>query len=345
MFIKKLGYVQNWSRYTYSRIIKNNFKGTMGRFVGRDNVFSFMSSVKKNTNILEKVKKFLYPALAMVKQLGIPIYFLTLLCADLRWEELPYIINKSKNLDLSDKELKNVSYQELCNLLNNNPVLVARRFQYKVGVFSQKSHWMVHWGKTKYYAIRVEFQEQGIPHAHSFVLIFNAPNTQNETVYIAFIKKAIDAQFPNHLKYPEIFELVKTYQVDAHSGTCWKYNKNECRFSYGRYFTEKTIIAKPIDSSLSNDEKGEILSWRNTLLQQVKSYNDNNLNSAKVNVIDSTKGNFTQPLCVQEILGELRISRVACYSISIPYQKTKIYSYIRSDNLIPALLIIILMLI
>ena len=36
-------------------IIKNNFKGTMERFVGRDNAFSFMSSVKKNTNILEKV--------------------------------------------------------------------------------------------------------------------------------------------------------------------------------------------------------------------------------------------------------------------------------------------------
>ena len=177
------------------------------------------------------------------------------------------------------------------------------------------------------------------------MLIFNAPNTQNETAYIAFIEKAIDTQFPDHLKYPEIFELVKTYQADARSGTCWKYSKNECRFSYGRYFTEKTIIAKPIDSSLSNDEKGEVLSWRNTLLKQVKSYNDNNLNPAKVNVIDSTKGNFTQPLCVQEILDELRISRVACYSIFIPYQKTKIYSYNRSDNLIPALLIIILMLI
>ena len=95
----------------------------------------------------------------MVKQLEIPIYFLTLSCANLRWEELPYVINKSKNLDLSDKELKNSSYQELYNLLNNNPVLVARGFQYKGGVFSQKSHWMVHLGKTKYYTIRIEFQE------------------------------------------------------------------------------------------------------------------------------------------------------------------------------------------
>ena len=38
----------------------------------------------------------------MVKQFGIHIYFLTFLCADLRWEELPYIINKLNNLGLSE---------------------------------------------------------------------------------------------------------------------------------------------------------------------------------------------------------------------------------------------------
>ena len=64
----------------------------------------------------------------MVKQLGIPKYFLTLSCADLRWEELPYVINKLNNLDLSDKELINRSYQERYNLLHNNPVIVGRHF-------------------------------------------------------------------------------------------------------------------------------------------------------------------------------------------------------------------------
>ena len=52
-------------------------------------------------------KQFLYDVLAMVKQLGIPTYFLTLPCTDLRWEGLPYIINKLNNIGLSDKELKN----------------------------------------------------------------------------------------------------------------------------------------------------------------------------------------------------------------------------------------------
>ena len=79
-----------------------------------------MSSVKVTPAYL---KQFLDDVLAMVKNLGIPTYFLTLPYADLRWRELPYIINKLNNLQLSDEELKKLSYQERSNLLNNNPLL------------------------------------------------------------------------------------------------------------------------------------------------------------------------------------------------------------------------------
>ena len=189
-----------------------------------------MSSVKRTPAYW---KQFLYNILAMVKQLGIPTYFLTLPCADLRWEELPYIINRLNNLGLSEEELKNMSYQERCNLLNNNHVLVARHFQYKVELFFSEIILDGPMGKTKYYAICIEFQERGSQHFHSFIWIFNAPNIQNEADYIEFIEKTINAQLPNHLNNPELFELVKTYQVHAHPRTYWKYNKNECCFSYG----------------------------------------------------------------------------------------------------------------
>ena len=36
----------------------------------------------------------------MVKQLGIPIHFVTLSCDDLRWEKLHYIIKKLNKLGL-----------------------------------------------------------------------------------------------------------------------------------------------------------------------------------------------------------------------------------------------------
>ena len=97
---------------------------------------------------------------------------------------------------------------------------------------------------------------------------------------------------PDHLNDPELFYLLKTYQVHAHFKTCWKYN-NECGFSYGRYFTEKKTISKPLDSKFSKEEKEEILTWRNKLLSQVKSYIHNNIYPAKLNVLHPTKDSFT----------------------------------------------------
>ena len=91
---------------------------------------------------------------------------MTLSCSNLRCKELPYIINKLNNLGLSEEELKNLSYQERGNLLNNNQVLVARHFQYKVEVFFKQIIIDGPLGKAKYYALRIEFQERGIPHVH-----------------------------------------------------------------------------------------------------------------------------------------------------------------------------------
>ena len=56
--------------------VESNFKGTIERFVAKDNAFSFMNSVKGTPAYW---KQFLYDVLAMVKQLGIHIYYDTVL--------------------------------------------------------------------------------------------------------------------------------------------------------------------------------------------------------------------------------------------------------------------------
>ena len=83
--------------------VKSSFKGTIEKFVAKDNAFSFMSSVKGTPAYW---KQFLFDALAMIKQLAIFTYLLTLSCADLRWEELSYIINKLNNLGRGIKKFK-----------------------------------------------------------------------------------------------------------------------------------------------------------------------------------------------------------------------------------------------
>ena len=62
----------------------------------------------------------------MVKQLGIPTFFLTLSCADLRWNEILAIIRK---LNEADFDISSLSYHDRCKILNKNPALVARHFQ------------------------------------------------------------------------------------------------------------------------------------------------------------------------------------------------------------------------
>ena len=69
------------------------------------------------------------------------------------------------------------------------------------------------------------------------------------------------------------------------------------------YFT------KPLDLKFSNNEKQDVLTRRNKLLRQVKSYIDNNLNPTKVIVIDPIKDSFTQPLSKTKIIDNLEISK------------------------------------
>ena len=109
-------------------------------------------------------KKLSYEVLAMVKQLRIPTFFLTLSCADLRWNELISIIAKLNGLNISEEDIDQMSYHERCDTLNKNLVLVVRHLQYRVELFFKTITLDGTFGKTNYYAIRVEFQVRGSPH-------------------------------------------------------------------------------------------------------------------------------------------------------------------------------------
>ena len=107
----------------------------------------------------------------MVKQLGLPTYFLTLSCADLRWNELVIIIGKLNNIDVSG----DLDYFTRCNILNQNPVLTAKHFQYRVENFFKEIllHKDSPIGQVAHYVIKVEFQFRGSPHIHAFLWLSN----------------------------------------------------------------------------------------------------------------------------------------------------------------------------
>ena len=106
-----------------------SFRESVQKFVESDSAFRFMNSIKGTPAYWKKFKS---EVLAMVKQLGIPTFFLTLSCADLRWNEFIEIIQK---LNETEVHFSDLSYHERCSILNQNPVLVARHFQYRVEIF------------------------------------------------------------------------------------------------------------------------------------------------------------------------------------------------------------------
>ena len=106
------------------------------------------------------------------------------------------------------------------------------------------------------------------------------------------------------------------YQLHRHSKSYRKYKNRPWRFNFDRYFTEKTIIAKPLPLSLKDHEKADIMVERNRILTKVKEYIDKELDPAKVNFHDRRKEDFVKTKSITEIFQKLEyqkyIMRIYC---------------------------------
>ena len=107
----------------------------------------------------------------------------------------------------------------------------------------------------------------------------------------------------NNCDHPEI------HQIHRHSKTCCKYRNEKCRFRFGKFFTNKTIIAQPLADSVPPDVKLQKMQQRNNILKKVKNYIDNELNPSKKNFLDSTKEDYEELKSIDEILASLEISK------------------------------------
>ena len=77
-------------------------------------------------------QKFMYEVVAMVRQFGIPSWFMTLSCADLRWPELFQIIARTQGKNMTEEQVGALLYNERCSMLNLRPIVVAKHVQHRV---------------------------------------------------------------------------------------------------------------------------------------------------------------------------------------------------------------------
>ena len=210
----------------------------------QDDGYRFIQSIRGSYPYWERTLSDLN---AMVRQLGIPTWFLTLTAADLRWPETIQVIARQYGQELSEEHVNKMSWQDRCTWIRSNPVTCARHFEFKYqkflkDVIMSKAHPI---GSVSDYFYRVEFQQRGSPHIHALFWVDGAPKigSSKEEHVCAFIDKFVSAQLPTEDE--EIKELVLSVQTHSHSGTCRKTGKS-CRFHFPRPPTNKTIISHPL---------------------------------------------------------------------------------------------------
>ena len=208
-------------------------------------------------------QKFMCEVVAMIKQLGIPTWFMTLSCADLRWPELFQIISRTKGNNITTEEVEALSYHERCSMLNLNPVIVAKHFQYRVETF---------------------FRDVLLTNANPIgKIVYYCPELTNDTkdAYIDYVDQHVQAYLPDKETDPPLYDLVKTYQTHNHSKTCRKYKNVTCRFNFGQFFTDRTIVAEPLAEDMDDEIQSNILTRRKEILSKVKQRIDDVLNPSK----------------------------------------------------------------
>ena len=105
----------------------------------------------------------------MIRQLGLPTWFISLSSADTRWADLLKMLTKlNTNVEYSDKQIEEMTWEQKSNLIQRDPVTCTRYFDHRVQEFIKivlkSTHNPI--GVIKDYFYRVEFQQRGSPHIH-----------------------------------------------------------------------------------------------------------------------------------------------------------------------------------
>ncbi len=135
--------------------------------------------------------------LAVIRQLGTPIWFFTLSAADLKWPDMIQTIAKEYGVHYTDEEVAALSFEDRFNWLKRNPVTAARHFSIHAKYLFMKSnaHPLV---EVVEYRL---FLNRGSPHAHCIIWIEDALkyDVDNDNVCV-FIDQYVSCSIPGEEK-------------------------------------------------------------------------------------------------------------------------------------------------
>ncbi|PIK42671.1 hypothetical protein BSL78_20468 [Apostichopus japonicus] len=183
--------------------------------VAPDEGFRVFRTLRGSPPYWEKSKRELF---AMIRQLGIPTWFLSFSAAETRWLHLLKILGRTvNNRHFTDEELLNMNWNDKSNLIKSDPVTCARHFDYMfrrfLNDFMDRSYHPI--GEIIDHFYRVEFQQRGSPHIHMLVWVKDAPLYGNAaaTDIVSFIDQYVTCNKP-----PDTVNQTVNLQSHSHAG-------------------------------------------------------------------------------------------------------------------------------
>ena len=227
----------------------------LDKLVNLDEGYYIFRQLRNSPAYLEMRKKDIF---AMIRQLSLPTWFMSLSAADTRWTDLlKMLATLNDGIEYSETELERLTWQEKTKLVQKDPVTCSRYFDHRVQEFLntilKSSSEPI--GKVLDYFYRVEFQQRGSPHIHMLVWVENAPTleTKSEQEIIEFVDQYLTCNSDNE----KIANLVNL-QSHKHSRTCRKKGKPICRFGFPLPPLPKTMLLYPLEENIDKYKKKNV---------------------------------------------------------------------------------------
>ena len=224
----------------------------LDKLVNLDEGYYIFRQFRNSPAYLQSRKKDIF---AMIRQLSLPTWFMSLSAADTRWTDLLKMLAKLNNgVSYTDKDIEELTWQEKTKLVQKDPVTCSRYFDHRVQEFLNiilKSN-CEPIGKLRDFFYRVEFQQRGSPHIHMLVWIDNAPSLEKNSAeeIVQFVDKYLTCSV-NDEEAAHLVEL----QTHKHSKTCRKKGKAICRFGFPLPPLPQTRLLYPLEEEVDQFKK------------------------------------------------------------------------------------------
>ncbi len=190
-----------------------------------DDGYYIFRQVRNSPAYLDHSKKELF---AMIRQLGLPTWFMSLSAADTKWVDLHIMLGKLVDKKDYTKDVSEGKLEKMIvdRLIRSDPVTCSCYFDHRVQQFMNIIIKNAHNPLRKDSFIRVEFQHRGSPYVHMLLWFENAPQygvSRNEEV-ISYIDKRVSCSLDvcqDHLNFVK-------FQKHLHSRSCRKGGKAMC---------------------------------------------------------------------------------------------------------------------